>query len=149
MVRSMTSSSTHHCVRPITLNRLLLAVLLQGLPLHALHLGECSRPLGMESYDIKDEAIQASSYHNIHVGPANARLNTDRAGGAWCPKATITSVSREYLEVDLGSVHVVTGTATQGRFANNMGQEYAEAFHLEYWRPGMDGFTMYRNKDNK
>lgn len=30
--------------------------------------------------------------------------------------------------------HLITWTETQGRFGNGQGQEYAEAFFLEYWR---------------
>ena len=35
---------------------------------------------------------------------------------------------------------VVTSVLTQGRFGNGRGQEYAEAFKIKYWRPGMTNF---------
>ena len=42
--------------------------------LHFLSVLECSRSLGMETGDIKDSDISASSYFDYHsVGPHNAR----------------------------------------------------------------------------
>ncbi|XP_063598950.1 discoidin domain-containing receptor A-like [Penaeus indicus] len=110
---------------------------------------DCDRPLGMESSDIPNEAISASSSHDIIVGPHNARLNVDQNGGAWCPKVPVDTNSREYLQVDLGSVHVITATATQGRFANMKGMEYTEAYRLEYKRPGLPDFRTYISNGNE
>ncbi|XP_046825475.1 discoidin domain-containing receptor 2-like isoform X1 [Vespa crabro] len=97
--------------------------------------GQCMLPLGMEEGRIPDDAITASSsYEMKSVGPQNARLRHEKNGGAWCPKAQISSAIREYLEIDLTKNHLITWTETQGRFGNGQGQEYAEAFFLEYWR---------------
>ncbi|OXU17697.1 hypothetical protein TSAR_002230 [Trichomalopsis sarcophagae] len=97
--------------------------------------GHCILPLGMEEGKIPDHAITASSsYEMKSVGPQNARIRQEKNGGAWCPKAQISSDIREYLEVDLTKDHLITWTETQGRFGNGEGQEYAEAFFLEYWR---------------
>ncbi|KYQ53247.1 Discoidin domain-containing receptor 2, partial [Trachymyrmex zeteki] len=96
---------------------------------------KCILPLGMEEGKIPDEAISASSsYEMKSVGPQNARIRQEKNGGAWCPKAQISSAIREYLEIDLTRDHLITWTETQGRFGNGQGQEYAEAFFLEYWR---------------
>ncbi|KYN19447.1 Discoidin domain-containing receptor 2, partial [Trachymyrmex cornetzi] len=96
---------------------------------------KCILPLGMEEGKIPDEAITASSsYEMKSVGPQNARIRQEKNGGAWCPKAQISSAIREYLEIDLTRDHLITWTETQGRFGNGQGQEYAEAFFLEYWR---------------
>lgn len=62
------------------------------------------------------------------------RIRQEKNGGAWCPKAQISSAIREYLEIDLTRDHLIAWTETQGRFGNGQGQEYAEAFFLEYWR---------------
>nr|XP_012216863.1 PREDICTED: discoidin domain-containing receptor 2-like [Linepithema humile] len=98
-------------------------------------LEKCIFPLGMEEGRIPDEAITASSsYEMKSVGPQNARIRQEKNGGAWCPKAQISSAIREYLEIDLTRDHLITWTETQGRFGNGQGQEYAEAFFLEYWR---------------
>jgi hypothetical protein len=46
------------------------------------------------------------------------RIRTELRGGAWCPKAQIAKDVYEYLQIDLGSVKVVTLVETQGRFGN-------------------------------
>ncbi|XP_071513035.1 discoidin domain-containing receptor 2-like isoform X2 [Panulirus ornatus] len=130
------------------LPRLLLLVVVLALILRqhgvaSLWLGDCGRDLGMESGDIPDEAISASSTYDDIVGPHNGRVRVEKKGGAWCPKGQLNARSREYLEVDLGRLHVVTATGTQGRFGNGNGREYTEAYMLEYWRPGLPDFRIY------
>ncbi|CAG0883129.1 unnamed protein product [Cyprideis torosa] len=39
----------------------------------------------------------------------------------------------EWLQIDLGKPHRFTGVATQGRFGNGKGQEYAESYLIQYW----------------
>lgn len=73
------------------------------------------------------------------------RIRNEKNGGAWCPKAQISSEIREYLEVDLQKNHLVTWTETQGRFGNGQGQEYAEAFLVEYWRPSLNQWVVYKD----
>ncbi|XP_024085366.1 discoidin domain-containing receptor 2-like isoform X1 [Cimex lectularius] len=103
----------------------------------------------MESGAIPDNAVTASSSYVPNVGPKNGRLRLERAGGAWCPKPQVESGVREYIQVDLGSVHVVTGVQTQGRFDHGRGQEYAEEYTLEYWRPGLPQWRQYSRWDGK
>lgn len=75
------------------------------------------------------------------------RLDIDRNGGAWCPKQQIAENVLEYLEIDLRNVSVVSAIATQGRYGNGRGQEYAEAFRLEYWRPQLKQWRPYKRWD--
>jgi len=49
----------------------------------------------------------------------------------------VNSSSREFLEVNLLADYLVTGVITQGRFAQGLGQEFAEFFKIQYWRQGM------------
>ena len=70
-------------------------------------------------------------------------LRTESHGGAWCPKNQITKEPKEWLEIDLHSVHVITATETQGRFGNGQGVEFAEAYLLEYWRPRLGKWVRY------
>jgi discoidin domain receptor family protein 2 len=103
----------------------------------------------MESGKIQDSQLSASSAFDMNsVGPVRARLNSDSAGGAWCPKSIISQESglHEFLEVDLLQEQVITEVVTQGRFANGQGQEYAEHFKLQYWRDEMEAFAEYVNK---
>ena len=75
------------------------------------------------------------------------RLNGDRNGGAWCSASPVSRElgTKEWIEVDLGSMHCITGIMTQGRFGNGRGVEYTEAYKLNYWRPGMTDFVEYHD----
>ena len=83
---------------------------------------------------------------NINGSHFLHRLHSDVSGGAWCPAKTVSrDTPAEYLEVDLQTMHVITATYTQGRFGNGRGQEYAEAYKIQYWRPGMTHFIDYHD----
>lgn len=73
----------------------------------------------------------------------------DKTGGAWCPKQQVERGVREYLEVDLGDVYVLTGVETQGRYDRGRGQEYVEEYTIEYWRPGLGEWKQYSRWDGK
>ena len=75
------------------------------------------------------------------------RLNGDGNGGAWCSASPVSRElgNNEWIQVDLGKMHVVTGVKTQGRFGNGRGAEYTEAYKLHYWRPGMTDFIEYHD----
>lgn len=113
---------------------------------HSIDISQCIAPLGMESGAIPDADITASSsFDSGNVGPHRARLKQESHGGAWCPKQQITAEPREWLEIDLHTVHTITATGTQGRFGNGQGVEYSEAYMLEYWRPKLGKWVRYRN----
>ncbi|XP_061719927.1 discoidin domain-containing receptor 2-like isoform X1 [Cydia pomonella] len=126
------------------------AALLLATSARALDISQCIAPLGMQSGLIPDKDLSASSsFNDGNVGPQNGRLNQEIKGGAWCPKSQITTESTEWLEIDLRSVHVITGVGTQGRFGNGQGAEYAEAYVIEYWRPKLGKWVRYRGSDEK
>lgn len=77
------------------------------------------------------------------------RLRVERAGGGWCPKQQVERGIREFLQIDLGSVHMVTGVQTQGRYDRGRGQEYTEEYTLEYWRPDLQEWKEYKRWDGK
>ncbi|CAB0020503.1 unnamed protein product, partial [Nesidiocoris tenuis] len=81
--------------------------------------------------------------------PFNRGQWLERAGGAWCPKPQVESGVREYLQIDLGHVHVVTGVQTQGRYDHGRGQEYVEEYMVEYWRPSLNQWKQYTRWDGK
>ncbi|XP_055903632.1 discoidin domain-containing receptor 2-like [Eupeodes corollae] len=117
---------------------------------HSLDIETCKNPLGMESGSIADFQITASSAHDMgNVGPQHARLKIDNNGGAWCPKHMVSRGLKEYLQIDLLKVHVVTAVRTQGRFGKGQGQEYTESYVLEYWRPGMTKWIRWKNIQGK
>ncbi|KNC30967.1 hypothetical protein FF38_12017, partial [Lucilia cuprina] len=76
-------------------------------------------------------------------------LKVDNNGGAWCPKHMVSRGLKEYLQIDLLQVHVITGIRTQGRFGKGQGQEYTEAYVVEYWRPGMEKWRRWKNIQGK
>ncbi|XP_050300890.1 discoidin domain-containing receptor 2-like [Anthonomus grandis grandis] len=116
-----------------------------GNKLQAVDPSQCIAPLGMENGLIKDEDITASSsFDSGNVGPQHGRVRTDKNGGAWCPQKQATTDLDEWIQIDLKSVHVITGTETQGRFGNGQGIEYSEAYMLEYWRPRLQKWMRYR-----
>ncbi|XP_039286881.1 discoidin domain-containing receptor tyrosine kinase B [Nilaparvata lugens] len=115
----------------------------------ALDIKECDGDLGMETGEIPDNAVTASSSYVPNVGPQNGRLKLERAGGGWCPKQQVEQGVREYLQVELGDVHLVTGVQTQGRYDHGRGQEYTEEYTVEYWRPGLPDWKQYTRWDGK
>ncbi|GLV33666.1 Discoidin domain receptor [Carabus blaptoides fortunei] len=132
----------------IVLHRLLLLAVTSSwiLVTEAIDISQCIAPIGMETGLIKDEDITASSsFDSSNVGPHHGRLKNEKNGGAWCPKLQVTTEPQEWLEIDLHTVHLITGTATQGRFGNGQGVEFAEAYVLEYWRPRLGKWVRYRD----
>ena len=112
--------------------------------------GNCLLALGMGKGHIKDEDISASSAFDLKsVGPHLARLDMDLNGGAWCPKKVIEPGVREWIEIDLHRPYRISRTATQGRYGGGQGQEYAEEFLLEYWRPSLKEWKTYRQVNHK
>lgn len=85
----------------------------------------------------------------VVVSFTRCRLKTDNNGGAWCPKHMVSNALKEYLQVDLLQTHVITAIRTQGRFGKGQGQEYTEAYVLEYWRPGFDKWQRWKNTQGK
>ena len=103
----------------------------------------------MESRDIPDSAITASSsYNEQSVGPLFSRLNSDVSGGAWCPQPQLDNAvsGSEWIAVNLTTRYTVTGIATQGRFGNGMGVEYVEEYWIEYSRDGGQTWTKWKNR---
>ncbi|XP_066972442.1 discoidin domain-containing receptor 2-like [Macrobrachium rosenbergii] len=107
--------------------------------------GECRGALGMQSGNIPDEHISASSYFDAAVNAIYARAHMDLGGGAWCPREMVYREGKEFLEVNLGSVHIITKVEVQGRFGNGQGQEFTRYYKLQLWRPGMKHWVTYTN----
>ena len=42
-------------------------------------------------------------------------MRVDQNGGAWCPRNMVAKETQEWIEIDLGSVHAISATETQGR----------------------------------
>uniref|UniRef100_UPI00358E0450 neuropilin-2-like n=1 Tax=Myxine glutinosa TaxID=7769 RepID=UPI00358E0450 len=103
---------------------------------------ECFRPLGVESQEIQDAQISVSSVHATqewlgHQGRLHYPHN------AWSPAR---DTQREWIQVDLRTLHLVSGVATQGAVSNTSGLEYyVKRFRLEHSTSGKV-WTVYRHR---
>ncbi|ALC38378.1 Ddr [Drosophila busckii] len=61
----------------------------------------------------------------------------------------VSRALKEYLQIDLLQVHLVSAIRTQGRFGKGQGQEYTEAYVLEYWRPGFEKWLRWKSIQGK
>lgn len=77
------------------------------------------------------------------------RLKVDNNGGAWCPKHIVSRGLKEYIQIDLLQMHAITAIRSQGRFGRGQGQEYTEAYVVEYWRTGFTKWERWKNTQNK
>ncbi|CAH3183147.1 unnamed protein product, partial [Porites lobata] len=89
----------------------------------------CRHPLGMESGQVPNSAITASTKLSSAFGPENARLHYQgEAGrvGAWIP---LHQDHRQWLQVDFGSVTQITGISTQGYYNAD---HWVKSYTLQY-----------------
>ena len=104
----------------------------------------CSRRLGMESKAIKDNQISATTYYyNQYESnhPTSGRLHHS---GCWMSAHVL---SEEWLQVDLLTLHTITGLITQGRgksFSEFFVKTYALSFESRYSR---GSWRTYRDVD--
>ncbi|XP_042885478.1 discoidin domain-containing receptor 2-like [Penaeus japonicus] len=110
-----------------------------------LQTGRCDAALGMQSGAIPDEHISASSYFDAAVNAIYGRAHVEAGGGAWCPRDMVYHEGKEFLEVNLGGLHVVAKVEVQGRFGNGQGREFARQYKLQFWRPGLAHWVTYRD----
>lgn len=113
----------------------------------SLDLSTCRSALGMQSEEIPDSSITASSSLDpVRLAPSCGRIRHERMGGAWCPKYQVTSEPSEYLQIDFQHLKVITLVETQGRFDQGQGHEYTEQYTLQYQREDHGSWLEYRNK---
>ena len=96
--------------------------------------------LGVESGLIPDAQLTAFSQADENHSAHRARLNMQKEGrkrGGWVPRSKNL---HQWLQVDLGSVNIVTAAATQGRSDYT---QYVKKYKLQYSQDGND-FLYYR-----
>nr|XP_021407178.1 epithelial discoidin domain-containing receptor 1 [Lonchura striata domestica] len=96
--------------------------------------GRCRFALGMQDGTIPDFRLSASSAWSDSTAARHGRLGRSDGDGAWCPAGPVFPAEQEFLEVDLGRLHVVTLVGTQGRHAGGHGREFARQYRLRYSR---------------
>uniref|UniRef100_A0A671VSG0 Neuropilin n=1 Tax=Sparus aurata TaxID=8175 RepID=A0A671VSG0_SPAAU len=106
----------------------------------------CSQAFGMESGKISNDQITASSsFYDEHWLPQQARLNYHDNG--WTPNE---DSNREYIQVDLHTLKVLTGIATQGAISKETQKAYhVTTFKLEVSTNGEDWMVYRHGKNHK
>ncbi|KAG1945597.1 neuropilin-2 [Pimephales promelas] len=106
----------------------------------------CSNALGMETGKISDDQISASSsFYDGRWSPRQARLNFE--DNAWTPN---DDSNKEYIQVDLQFLKVLTGIATQGAVSKETLKIYfVTSFKLEVSTNGEDWMIYRYGKNHK
>uniref|UniRef100_A0A8C2ILF8 Neuropilin n=1 Tax=Cyprinus carpio TaxID=7962 RepID=A0A8C2ILF8_CYPCA len=86
---------------------------------YSIRTSECMSPLGMESGEITEDRISASSQYNPSWSPLRSRLNFPENG--WTPSDDSV---REWIQVDLGFLRYVTAIGTQGAISKETKKAY-------------------------
>ena len=89
----------------------------------------CNIPLGMTTGKIPDFAVTASSMYSVKHAPKYARLYSLHKGGYFSTWSPLRNRVGEWIQVDLGTVVMVTKIATQGR---TRWPEWVTAYTLKY-----------------
>uniref|UniRef100_A0A8C6TM78 receptor protein-tyrosine kinase n=1 Tax=Neogobius melanostomus TaxID=47308 RepID=A0A8C6TM78_9GOBI len=128
-------------------NRIKIALTLQMVLF--LPAGVCRYPLGMSGGQIQDEDISASSQWSESTAARYGRLDSEEGDGAWCPEITVEPDHlKEFLQIDLRSLHFITLVGTQGRHAGGFGNEFAQMYKIKYSRDG-SRWISWRNRQGK
>ena len=100
---------------------------------------DCDGPLGMQSGQIPNSALSASSEYTVNGLAYHGRLNTQTGYGCWYPTYNDAG---QYIQVDFGKPTKVTKIGTQGR--NNVNQ-YVTKYSVSY---SLDNgvFESYKNQ---
>ncbi|KAK2839559.1 hypothetical protein Q5P01_013299 [Channa striata] len=106
----------------------------------------CSNAFGLESGKITDDQITASSsFYDGRWQARQARLNYN--DNAWTPSE---DSNREYIQVDLHTLKVLTGIATQGAISKETQKTYyVNTFKLEVSTNGEDWMVYRHGKNHK
>ncbi|XP_010870585.1 discoidin domain-containing receptor 2 isoform X2 [Esox lucius] len=110
--------------------------------------GVCRYPLGMSGGQIQDEDISASSQWSESTAARYGRLDFEEGDGAWCPETVEPDSLKEFLQIDLRSLHFITLVGTQGRHAGGIGNEFAQMYKIKYSRDG-SRWISWRNRQGK
>nr|XP_033800575.1 neuropilin-2 isoform X2 [Geotrypetes seraphini] len=107
---------------------------------------QCNIPLGMESGRISNEQITASStYTDGRWTAQQSRLNSDDNG--WTPNV---DSNKEYLQVDLRFLTLLTAIATQGAISRETQTGYyVKSYKLEVSTNGEDWMIFRHGKNQK
>ncbi|KAL9950408.1 hypothetical protein ACROYT_G042896 [Oculina patagonica] len=101
---------------------------------------ECHDALGMESGEISDGQIRASSQHAINYAAYHGRLHFQKNGGIEGAWSALTNDVNQWLQIDMIGRYKVTRVATQGR---NGFSQWVTQYQLQYSNDALD-FQDYK-----
>uniref|UniRef100_A0A671MFQ7 Neuropilin n=1 Tax=Sinocyclocheilus anshuiensis TaxID=1608454 RepID=A0A671MFQ7_9TELE len=105
---------------------------------YSIRTSECMSPLGMESGEITEDRISASSQYNPSWSPLRSRLNFPDNG--WTPSE---DSAREWIQVDLGFLRYVTAIGTQGAISKETKKAYyVKTYKISVSSNGEDWITL-------
>uniref|UniRef100_A0A3Q2PI92 Neuropilin 1 n=1 Tax=Fundulus heteroclitus TaxID=8078 RepID=A0A3Q2PI92_FUNHE len=105
----------------------------------------CMEPLGMESGEITADQIKASSQYNANWSPERSRLNYHENG--WTPS---DDTNREWIQVDLGFLRIVTSIGTQGAISKETKKHYfVVSYKVDLSTNGEDWITVKEGSKQK
>jgi len=92
-------------------------------------------PLGMQSGEIRDDQISASSEHDPNHSPKGGRLHRTEIQGAqaWCAKANDLV---QWFQVNLLAPHIISAIAIQGRGDSPYSNQRVTSFIVKYSHNG-------------
>lgn len=101
---------------------------------------------GMNTHPAAISSFPSSPFFSVSV---SSRLDFEEGDGAWCPEITVEPDNlKEFLQVDLRSLHFITLVGTQGRHAGGIGNEFAQMYKIKYSRDG-SRWISWRNRQGK
>ena len=101
---------------------------------------ECQEALGVESGQISDGQISASSSYDPTCAAVKGRLRSEGSvnASAWC---AATQDANQWLQVDVGSYYTrITRVSTQGRYGDH--SQWVTEYKLQYSLDGIN-FPYY------
>ncbi|XP_023661755.1 neuropilin-1a isoform X1 [Paramormyrops kingsleyae] len=106
---------------------------------------DCKEPLGMQSGDIASDQIVASSQYSLNWTPERSRLNYDE--NAWTPSQ---DSSKEWIQVDLGFIRIVSAIGTQGAISQETNKSYyVKSYKVEVSSNGEDWIMLKEDSKHK
>lgn len=86
---------------------------------------------------------------SLSPNPPVPRLDSEEGDGAWCPKIPVEPGDlKEFLQIDLHTLHFITLVGTQGRHAGGHGIEFAPMYKITYSRDGTR-WISWRNRHGR
>ena len=83
----------------------------------------------MESGEISDDQITASSEYDPYHRAPNARLNFNKNSRAWSAK---TNDQNQWLQVDFQRSTIITGISTQGRERHVQFSQFVKSYTVSF-----------------